>query len=84
MPAWTFFARGEQIETSELLPAAGVQTVREASIGAIRDFQISPRLVVGVGALYSRDFVPSALEGSYGSDPEGAMGFIRLKYNAPS
>jgi hypothetical protein len=79
--AWTFFARAEQIETRELLPAAGEQTVQEASIGAIRDFQIAPRVIFGVGALYSHDFVPGALDGSYGDHPEGAMGFVRLKFN---
>jgi hypothetical protein len=79
--AWTFFARAEQIETRELLPAAGEQKVHEASLGAIRDFQFAPRVIFGVGALYTRDFVAHSLASSYGADPEGAMGFVRLKFN---
>ena len=78
--AWTFFARGEQVETSELAPGP-VRTVAKASVGAIRDFEIAPRVTFGVGALYSHNFVPEALEPSYGSDPNGAMAFVRLKYN---
>jgi hypothetical protein len=78
--AWTFFGRAEQIETAELAPGS-TQTVAKASIGAIRDFQIANRVTFGVGALYSHNFLPSALEPSYGGDPDGAMGFVRLKFN---
>jgi hypothetical protein len=77
---WTFFARAEQVETTELLPGS-TQTVAKASIGAVRDFQIAPRVTLGVGALYSHNFVPDDLEPSYGGDPDGAMGFLRLKFN---
>src|SRR6185295_9975948 len=62
--AWTFFARAEQIETTELLPGS-TKTVAKASLGAIRDFEIAPRVTFGVGALYSHNFVPDALEPSY-------------------
>ena len=34
---------------------------------------------IGIGALYAFNFVPRALEESYGGDPNGAMTFIRLK-----
>ena len=78
--AWTFFARTELIETTELLPGS-TETVAKASIGAIRDFQIAPRVTFGIGALYSHNFLPDALEPSYDGDPDGAMGFVRIKFN---
>ncbi|MEO8137871.1 MAG: hypothetical protein ABI831_28330, partial [Betaproteobacteria bacterium] len=77
---WTVFARAEQIETGELLPGS-IETVAKASVGVIRDFEIAPRVTFGVGALYSHNFVSDTLEPSYGGDPEGAMTFVRLKFN---
>jgi hypothetical protein len=79
-PDWTFFARAEQIESDELLPGS-IETVSKTSLGVIRDFAIAPRTTFGVGALYGFNFVPGDLEPSYGGDPEGAMTFVRLKYN---
>ena len=79
--AWTFFARAEQIETDELDHHGIVQRVGKASIGAIRDFKLTDSASFGVGALYAKNFVPSALEGHYGGDPAGAMTFVRLKIN---
>lgn len=79
-PEWTLFARAEQIETAEL-GLGPVETVAKASFGVIRDFEIAPRVTFGVGALYSQNFVPDALEPSYDGDPAGAMTFIRLKFN---
>lgn len=79
--AWTFFGRAEQIETTELLTPGPVETVAKVSVGAIRDFQIANRVTLGVGALFSHDFLPGALRPSYGDDPDGAMTFVRLKFN---
>lgn len=79
--AWTFFARAEQTETDELDHHSVVQRVGKASIGAIRDFKLTESASFGVGALYARNFLPSALEGHYGGDPGGAMTFLRLKIN---
>jgi hypothetical protein len=76
---WTFFARGEIIESHELSFVGRTDRVGKISFGAIRDFTIADRLTLGVGALYSVDFVPDALEPSYGGDPDGAMVFLRLK-----
>ncbi|HWA00227.1 MAG TPA: hypothetical protein VG841_07905 [Caulobacterales bacterium] len=76
----TFFGRAEQIETTELAPGPA-RTVAKVSLGAIRDFEIAPRITFGIGALYSHNFLPDALEPSYGGDPNGAMGFVRLKFN---
>ena len=81
---WTIFARAERIETDELLPGAhgghgDLFTVSKASVGAIRDWRLSPSTVFGLGALYSVNRVPDALEASYGGDPDGSMVFVRLK-----
>jgi hypothetical protein len=74
---WTFFARGEVIESHEL-GAGTIDTVGKLSFGAIRDFHVTDNVKLGVGALYSVNFVPQTLEPSYGGDPDGAMVFLRL------
>ncbi len=82
---WTVFARAERIETDELLPASGgghhgdVHTVSKASIGAVHDWRLAEHVRFGVGALYSLNSVPAALEPAYGGDPDGGMVFVRLK-----
>jgi len=79
--AWTIFARAEQAENDELSgvhhgPAHGVSKV---SLGAVRDFAVAPGVKVGLGALVAKNFVPAALQPSYGGDPAGGMAFVRLK-----
>jgi len=74
---WTVFARAERVDTDELLDDE-VDTVTKASLGAVRDFRIRDSVAVGVGALYSYNWVPDRLEPSYGGDQEGAMAFVRL------
>ena len=54
-------------------------TVAKVSVGAIRDFRLRENVTFGVGALYSRNFVPGDLEPAYGGDPDGAMAFVRLR-----
>jgi len=81
---WTVFARAERIETDELLPAVGgghgaLFTVAKASVGAVHDWTIAPRVRFGLGALYAINRVPAGLESSYGGDPDGGMVFVRLK-----
>ena len=78
---WTIFSRAETIETDELeLAAHGhVESFRKISLGAVRDWRIADHVLFGVGALVSQTFVPDGLEASYGGDPQGAMGFVRLK-----
>ena len=81
---WTVFARAERIETDELLPGAGgghgdLHTVAKASVGAVHDWRLAENVRFGVGALYSLNQVPEALEPAYGGDPDGGMVFIRLK-----
>ena len=81
---WTVFARAERIETDELLPGAGgghgdLHTVSKASFGAVHDWRLAEHVRLGVGALYSLNRVPDALEPVYGGDPDGGMVFVRLK-----
>jgi hypothetical protein len=78
---WTVFARGEAIDTDELEPP-GHGPIRDAtrlSAGAIRDWRIDENTVFGVGALVQSHLASDELEPSYSGDPEGAMGFVRLK-----
>lgn len=81
---WTVFARAERIETDELVPGAhgghgDLFTVGKASVGAVRDWRLSPTTSFGLGALYAVNRVPGALESAYGADPDGGMIFVRLK-----
>jgi hypothetical protein len=77
--AWTIYGRAERIETDELIDHGPVFTVSKLSLGAVRDFRVSQHVKLGFGAQYAWNFVPSGLEGPYGGDPHGAMGFVRLK-----
>jgi hypothetical protein len=56
-----------------------VYTVGKISVGAVRDWPLSPHLSVGLGALYAFDFVPSGLDAAYGDNPRGGMVFTRLR-----
>jgi len=75
---WTFFARGEVIDSHELSLVDETETVGKISFGAIRDFHLSENLKVGIGALYALNFVTDDLETSYDGDPDGAMVFLRV------
>ena len=75
---WTLFARGETIESKELLPGGQLRGAGEISLGAIRDFALADHWKVGLGGLYAFDFAPSSPTASYGSAPHGAMAFVRL------
>jgi hypothetical protein len=81
--AWTLFGRGEITENRELLALEDhgpAFTVGKASIGAIRDFRIANHFSVGAGGLLSVNFAPDTLAPLYGgSNPVGAMAFVRLK-----
>jgi len=80
---WTLFGRAERTENEELVSAGGHHgpafDVAKVSLGAIRDFRVSPSVRLGVGALYALNFVPEALEALYAGDPDGAMLFVRLR-----
>lgn len=80
---WTLFGRGEMAENRELLGLvehSPAYQVGKVSIGAVRDFRIAKHLAIGVGSLFSLNFVPSPLALRYGSsNPIGLMNFVRLK-----
>ena len=80
---WTIFGRGEITENRELIDAeehGPAYRVGKVSLGALRDFRIADHLALGVGGLFAVNFVPDALRPLYGgSNPTGAMGFMRLK-----
>ena len=81
---WTIFGRAERIESDELLAPVGsahgpTYTVGKASLGAIRDFEMAPRVRLGLGALAARSLTPNALDPSYGGDRTSGMAFMRLK-----
>jgi hypothetical protein len=72
--AWTVFARAESADSDELV-APATATVGKLSLGAIHDWPVGEKTSLGLGALYDFDFAPPV----YGSDPHGAMVFVRLK-----
>lgn len=77
---WTLFGRAEFVANRELSGTGHTDTVGDISFGAIRDFTIADHVKLGLGALYTIDFVPSDLAPSYSSDnPAGAIVFLRLK-----
>ena len=82
---WTVFSRGEITENRELVHEHGDDEARayrvgKISLGAVRDFRVAEHLSVGLGGLVAVNFVPDALAPLYGgSNPTGAMGFVRLK-----
>lgn len=75
---WTLFARGETIESKELLPGGQIRGAGEISLGAIRDWRMAEHWKFGVGGLYAVNFAPSSPTASYGSAPRGTMAFVRL------
>jgi len=76
--AWTLFARGETIESTELVPGGAVRGAGEISLGVIHDWRLAEHWKFGLGGLYAFDFAPSSSAASYGSAPHGAMAFVRL------
>ena len=78
---WTVFGRAERTENDELTGVhhGPVYAVGKVSLGAVRDFRLSPHASFGLGALASQNFLPAALRPSYGGDRRGFMGFVRLK-----
>ena len=76
---WTVFARAERLQNNELTGAHGaVETVNKLSLGAIRDFRLAEHTKIGIGGLYSFDWLPGGLKPAYGGDQTGAMAFVRL------
>jgi hypothetical protein len=78
--AWTFFTRAEQVEQDELgeIEHGPAYVVRKVSLGAIRDFQVSDRVKLGVGAQVNAFDIEEPLGATYG-DPTAGTVFVRLK-----
>lgn len=80
---WTLFGRAEQTENSELVEDEDdhhrTYKVGKIELGVVRDFAIADHVSFGIGASYAFNFVPKSIEPIYGGDPEGMIGFIRLK-----
>jgi hypothetical protein len=81
----TVFARAERVQKDDLFlpgdPMAGQAfTIGEGTVGYIRDFAAGAHAVFGVGGLGTIDFVPTALESTYGKkNPLSFMLFVRAK-----
>jgi hypothetical protein len=77
---WQLFARAEWIESPELgEDHHDIHEVAKLSVGALREFELTERLRLGLGALYTIDDVDAALAPSYGgANPNGAMAFLRF------
>src|SRR5262249_35950002 len=54
--AWTLFARGETIDSTELFAAPALRTAGKLSLGAIHDWQVAEHLKLGLGGLYAFNF----------------------------
>jgi hypothetical protein len=80
---WTVFGRLEQTQNNELVTTADhhgpTYRVGKLSLGAVRDFAVTPHVSFGVGGLYAVNFIPDALQPAYGEEPSGGMAFVRLK-----
>ena len=66
---WTLFGRGEITENNELVESSMTTsitrhafTVGKMSLGLVRDFAVAKHLKLGVGGLYSLNFVPARAE----------------------
>lgn len=76
---WTVFARGEYAENDELNGhGGGTAKIAKASIGAVHDWRIGSHTLLGLGALYARNWVPGFMKTGYGGSPSGAVVFARL------
>ena len=76
--AWTLFARAETLGSNELVPGPAVRGAGEVSVGAIHDWKLADHWKFGIGGLYAANFAPSSPTASYGDNPHGVMGFVRL------
>jgi hypothetical protein len=78
-PAWQLFARAEWIESPELgEDHHDVHEVGKLSLGLLREFPVTERMRLGVGALYTLNEIDAELRPSYGGSPDGAMVFVQF------
>lgn len=78
-PDWQLFSRVEWVESNELGDDHhDVNEVAKLTVGARREFPVTERIRLGIGALYTLNAVDSELEPSYGGSPDGAMVFLQF------
>jgi hypothetical protein len=78
-PDWQLFSRVEWVESNELGDDHHeVHDVAKLTVGARREFPLTARMRLAVGALYAVDQVDSALDPAYGGSPNGAMLFLQF------
>jgi hypothetical protein len=76
---WQLFARAEWIETHELGDDHhDIHEVGKLSVGGLREFPVTERVSLGLGALYTFNEIDRELRPSYGGSPNGAMVFLRF------
>jgi hypothetical protein len=77
---WQLFARAEWIETHELGDDHDdLHEVGKLSAGLLRSFQVTERVRLGLGALYTVNEIDRELRPSYGGgNPNGAMVFLQF------
>jgi len=76
---WQLFARAEWIETHELGDDHhDIHEVGKLSVGGLREFPVTERVSLGLGALYTLNEIDRELRPSYGGSPNGAMVFLRF------
>lgn len=80
----TFFGRAERVDKNELFlagtPLAGQSfKINKASLGYVYDLPTDGHYRIGVGGVVSAYSIPSALNATYGKNPNSAMLFIRVK-----
>jgi hypothetical protein len=83
-PSHTFFGRAERVDKNELfLDGEPLHDrnfkINKASLGYVYDFPTSSHYRIGIGGVVSRFSIPDTLSSTYGSNPNSAMVFVRLK-----
>lgn len=82
---WTLFGRAERTDNRELVEDDHDEDHHEAlrvgkvELGAMYEVPLAKHVALGIGASYALNFVPEAVEPIYGGDPDGVIGFLRLK-----
>ncbi len=76
---WEVFARAEWVESHALgEDHHDIHEVGKVTVGARREFPVTERVRLALGALYTLNRVDAALEPSYGGHPDGAMVFLQF------
>lgn len=85
---WTVFGRAERTENRELIEDDhhdgdeahhAALRVGKIELGGMYEVPLAKHVALGIGASYAKNFVPASAEAVYGGDPDGVMGFLRLK-----